>query len=713
MAAVTNATPLISLDAVVIDTETTGLDPNKAFIVEIGAVKITVGRVDGARTFRRLVRPPVPILAQSSAIHGISDGMVADAPEFSAVWSDFSAFVGDSVVIGHTLGFDFSIMQRECARSGIAWVRPKALDTQLLMLVAEPNFGGLSLEQLANWLGVELTERHSALGDALTTAHVFRALVPHLRTKGIRTLAEAMQACRTLTDVLDKQHRAGWADVAEAPVRELPVRSPDRFDSYPYRHRIRDVMSSPPKIIPADRTLGDALAILIRDKVSSLYVSPAAMPPDRLPSFAAGIVTERDILRALAIEGEGALKLTVEQFMSKPLATVPADAFVYRAIGRMNRLKIRHLGVTDEAGNLSGALSARDLLRLRAGEAVSLGDEIDEAQDVHALGQAWAKLPQVASALLAEDIAARDIAAIVSRELGALTRQAAVIAENRMREAGLGDPPCPYAVAVLGSAGRGESLLAMDQDNALVFERGEPDGTDDKWFETLGTHVADILNEVGVPYCKGGVMGRNAAWRGSVATWQARVSDWIRRSRPADLLSVDIFFDLRGVHGEIALADALWRSGFEAAKGQVEFAKLLVEASGQVERGIGFFGGIRTSGGRIDLKRTGLFGIVSTARALAIRHHVLERATPARLAGVRALGLGGDTDLDALIDAHAVFLELILSQQLEDIERGKPAVNAVAVKRLSRRDREKLQAALQSVRHIDELTRDLLFSVTP
>lgn len=44
--AVTNATPLIALDAVVIDTETTGLDPNKAFIVEIGAVKITVGRVD-------------------------------------------------------------------------------------------------------------------------------------------------------------------------------------------------------------------------------------------------------------------------------------------------------------------------------------------------------------------------------------------------------------------------------------------------------------------------------------------------------------------------------------------------------------------------------------------------------------------------------------------------------------------------------------------
>ena len=92
---------------------------------------------------------------------------------------------------------------------------------------------------------------------------------------------------------------------------------------------------------------------------------------------------------------------------------------------------------------------------------------------------AWAKLPQVVASLLAEGVSARDIAAVISRELGALTRQAAVIAEARMRDAGHGDPICPYAVAVLGSAGRSESLLAMDQDNALVFADGAPDGPED------------------------------------------------------------------------------------------------------------------------------------------------------------------------------------------------------------------------------------------
>jgi DNA polymerase-3 subunit epsilon/CBS domain-containing protein len=264
-------------------------------------------------------------------------------------------------------------------------------------------------------------------------------------------------------------------------------------------------------------------------------------------------------------------------------------------------------------------------------------------------------------------------------------------------------------MTVLGSGGRGESLLAMDQDNALVFEHGDPGGAEDTWFATLGSHVADILNEVGVPYCKGGVMAKNADWRGSVATWHHRISDWIGRSRPADLLAVDIFFDLRGVHGSLVLADALWRHAFDAANGKVEFAKLLAEASGHVENAVGFFGGFRTANGRVDLKRAGLFGVVSTARVLAIRHHVLERATPARLLGVRALGLGSDNDIDALIDAHAVFLEFILSQQLEDIHDGRAATNAVAVKRLSSRERERLQSALQAVRHLDEFTRQMLF----
>ena len=91
---------------------------------------------------------------------------------------------------------------------------------------------------------------------------------------------------------------------------------------------------------------------------------------------------------------------------------------------------------------------------------------------------------------------------------------------------------------------------------------------------------------------------------------------------------------------------------------------------------------------------------------------MVERATPARLAGLKALEIGGARDLDALTEAQATFLDLIVAQQVEDIEQGIPLSNTVVVKRLSRGDRDRLRSALDAVLHLDVLTRDLLFGAS-
>lgn len=702
MATAGNATPLISLDAFVIDTETTGLDPAKARIVEIGAVPLKKGKLDQAAALRLLVNPGEPIPPVATGIHKIDDAMVADAPIFAAAWPDVASRISGAVLIGHTLGFDLAVIGRECERAGLPWTPPRTLDTNLLAQVAEPRLGGYTLEHLASWLEIKPQGRHSALGDAVLTAEIFLALLRKLRAGNIRTLAEAEKACLALTGVLDDQHRAGWAQAVSRPERAAP--DIGRIDTYPYRHRIADVMSAPVKFVAADTPLSEALALMARDKISSLLVSNDA----RLPVAGTAIVTERDIMRALAERGAGALDLPVSTFASRPLATLPAAAFVYRALGRMSRLKLRHLAVENDQGCVCGMVSSRDLLRLRAEEAAILGDGIDEAGDIHELGAAWARLPLAASGLLAEGVDARVIAAVISRELGALTRRAGVLAERQMKAEGQGDPPCRYALCVLGSAGRGESLLAMDQDNAIVFEQGDPGSANDIWFARLGQIAADILHEVGVPYCDGGVMAKNEAWRGSLDTWRARIDSWFTRSRPADLMAVDIFFDLLAVHGDARLANDIWQSGYDAAQGNVVFAKLLAEAGGQTAPAFTLLGGVRTDNGRIDLKRAGLFGIVTLARVLAIRYHFLERATPVRLQAAAALGRGGN-DLDALRRAQGDFLDLILRQQLIDIRAGRPPANKVEVTWLTREQKSRLRSALNAVAHLDTLTRDLLF----
>src|SRR5512147_1077093 len=271
MARVTNATPLIALDAVVLDTETTGLDPATARIVEIGAVPLRRGRLDETAALRRLVNPGEPIPAEATRIHAIDDSSVASAPKFAAVWPDISAATSDAVLIGHTFGFDLAVLKRECERADLAWVPPRTLDTRLLAEVAEPNLGGYTLEQLASWLGVEIDQRHSALADTIITGKIFLALLPKLREGNIRTLAEAEQACLALTGVLDDQHRAGWEPAVRVP-RARAEHAFARIDPYPYRHRVADVMNAPAISIGIDILLGDAVQRMARGRISSLLV---------------------------------------------------------------------------------------------------------------------------------------------------------------------------------------------------------------------------------------------------------------------------------------------------------------------------------------------------------------------------------------------------------------------------------------------------------
>src|SRR5262245_20121242 len=87
-----NITPLMALDAIVLDTETTGLDPAKARIVEMGAVRFDRGQLNSAASFRRLVRPDTPIPPEATHIHAIDEATVSDARAFAEVWPELANF---------------------------------------------------------------------------------------------------------------------------------------------------------------------------------------------------------------------------------------------------------------------------------------------------------------------------------------------------------------------------------------------------------------------------------------------------------------------------------------------------------------------------------------------------------------------------------------------------------------------------------------------
>ena len=160
-------------------------------------------------------------------------------------------------------------------------------------------------------------------------------------------------------------------------------------------------MSAPAKFAAAPRPASAARCRSWHASASPRCTSRQADAEQPPRPAETGIVTERDVLRALAeTRPRRPRRARIGDHEPPARRRVRPQDFVYRAIGRMSRLRTRHLGVTDEAGRVCGALSARDLLRLRAEDAVMLGDELDAAEDVHGLGRAWSKLPQVAAGLL-------------------------------------------------------------------------------------------------------------------------------------------------------------------------------------------------------------------------------------------------------------------------------------------------------------------------
>lgn len=655
MAATAFATPLGALDAVALDTETTGLDPGRARVVQIGAV-----RLEGGDRFEALVDPGGPIPPASSAVHGITDADVAGAPRFAEVAVSLSVWLGGAVLVGHTVAYDLAVLAREHELAGLAWAPPVALDVRLLARLASPGLMHDDLDRLCAGLGIAIEGRHTAMGDALATAAVFRALVPMLRKQGIRTLAEAQAASRALAE---RQGQGGLVPGGLVPGGPVPggMAAPaalERIDSFPYRHRVAEVMTAPPLVVAAEETLAGLIATLSGRGVSSAFV--------RLPA-GWGIVTERDVLRALHRKGAAALGMAVGGFASAPLQTVGEGDFVYRAIGRLGRLGLRHLGVTGADGALVGALTPRNLLRQRGSAAILLGDAIDSASGEAELGRAWAQVPAMARLLLAEGVEARQVAAVISAEVCAMTRRAAELAEAALAAEGQAAPG-PYCVMVLGSAGRGESLLAADQDNAIVHAGGE---AAEAWCAALGARMNVLLDEVGIPLCKGGVMAREPAWRHSAAEWRAVVAGWVRRQRPEDLLNVDIFFDAVPVHGDAALAGALLAEARAMAAAAPDFLKLMAVQAAGFRAPLGLLGGLRRDGGgRTDLKMGGLLPIVAGARVLALRHGVDALSTPARLREVAAKGIGAARDIEAVLAAHGTILGAVLAQQLADAEAG-------------------------------------------
>ncbi|MDE0524050.1 MAG: DNA polymerase III subunit epsilon [Boseongicola sp.] len=164
---------------IVLDTETTGLDPDSGDrIVEIGAVEL-VGHVPTGKTYHQYVNPEREVPKEAVDVHGLTDDFLRDKPAFAAIAQDFLTFIGDAKLVIHNAAFDLKFLNAELRWLALPQIdEVRAVDT---LEIARRKFPGspASLDALCRRFGIDNSNRvlHGALLDSEILAELYLELM--------------------------------------------------------------------------------------------------------------------------------------------------------------------------------------------------------------------------------------------------------------------------------------------------------------------------------------------------------------------------------------------------------------------------------------------------------------------------------------------------------------------------------------------------------
>ena len=203
------------MSMIVLDLETTGLDPRLDKIIEIGMI-----RFDGAKvleTYQTLINPDRPIPPAITQLTHITNPMVTNAPHVLDVLDEVSEFVGSDAIVGHNVTFDLAFLRRYKILQ-----KNRSTDTYELASVLLPRAGRYKLSALAEQFGIDADGKHRALADCTMTMKLYNKLIEKAYSLPFELLSALINTAGTTT----------WAGLG--PLREVystRLKSGERFSS--------------------------------------------------------------------------------------------------------------------------------------------------------------------------------------------------------------------------------------------------------------------------------------------------------------------------------------------------------------------------------------------------------------------------------------------------------------------------------------------------
>lgn len=269
-------------------------------------------------------------------------------------------------------------------------------------------------------------------------------------------------------------------------------------------------------------------------------------------------------------------------------------------------------------------------------------------------------------------------------------------------------PLVAWCWLALGSEGRGEQTLLTDQDNGLVFSATDGQEADAlrALFLPFAQAVNEQLAECGFELCPGRIMAGNPVCCLSDDEWREQFVDWVRRPEPLALLNASIFFDLRPLYGDFALAEDLRSRLLAQTVDTSTFLYLMAANALQAVPPLSLRHEVLAEGGEagdeIDLKKFGSRIFVDAARIFALASGCPAVASLARLRrGGPLIGLQA-AELAAAEAAFAHILRLRLQQQMRDAEAGRPLSNSLKPAVLNDLDQVILKESLVQAKRLQQ-----------
>lgn len=401
-----------------------------------------------------------------------------------------------------------------------------------------------------------------------------------------------------------------------------------------------------------------------------------------------GMVTRSDLLNAIVLD-KCPVTTTAQKIANYRLITVESGDYLFNALILMTANHIDRV-VVMQNDNLCGIIELADTLSYFSSHSHVVGLRIERASTIEELKAAAGDTGNLIRSLYSQGVKVRfamDLLAALNKRLMAKLFNL-IVPESVLPH---------VCLIVMGSEGRREQVIRIDQDNGLIMR----DGLD--WPECQKTLdiFSQALVDLGYPKCPGGVMVSNPFWVQPISEWTQRMRDWVAKADSESLLNLAISIDAYPVAGNSALFKTSRNWLLRELKQQERFLSSFAQVALVFDTPLNFLGGIRDRDTGVDVKKGGIFPIVHGVRVLAMQYQVAETNTYRRIEALVKLGVLPQILGNELMESFSLLQWFRLAHHLNQQESGlgaKELNNDLDLSTMDRLDKDLLRQSFQVVK---------------